>query len=285
MLTILTYNAALQDVRLLKQSVYCPVKYVRERFDILPSILLQINADIIFLQELFHRDLQQDLYKRMEKTYPYVTGFAHSGLKLRLGNELLTLSRYPLSHGKLIRFQAAVAEEKLFTSKGFYHTVLSVLNVGQVDLINFHTTAGGVNAHPEDDRMDNIRSQQIDQILNFVNSLKLVILAGDLNAGPHTSIANYRQVLDAGFFDMSARAKDLAITWDPENPLVKHGKEHQLPAQRIDHIFINAQLAEIVNPIETKIVLDDHHVPTAIGEIPLSDHYGLLVALQSASKL
>jgi len=284
MLTILSYNIALQDVRFLKQSVYCPVKHVRERFDKLPSILLQINAGIIFLQEMYHRNLQQILYNRMKKTYPYVTGFACSGIKLRLGNELLTLSRYPLSQGK-IRFHAAVVEEKLFTSKGFYHTALSLPKLGQIDLVNFHTTAGGVHAHPEDGRMENIRSQQIDQILDYVNSLKLVILAGDLNAGPHTSKTNYKQVLDAGFFDMFAIAKCQCISWDPGNPLVKNGKEHHLPAQRIDHIFINTQLSEIVNPIETKIVLDDHYVQTAIGEIPLSDHYGILAALQIASTI
>ena len=84
---------------------------------------------------------------------------------------------------------------------------------------------------------------------------------------------------------MSAIAKCQCISWDPKNPLVKNSKEHHLPAQRIDHIFINSQLSESVNPIEARIVLDEHYVQTAIGEIPLSDHYGLLATLQIASSV
>lgn len=276
MLSILTFNAALQNIRFFDYSVYCPVKYVSERLTSLTCELLHIDADIMLVQEVFHRDIQDDLYNKLKNHYPYATGFSRSGLKLRLGNELLIFSKLPLSHGRLIRFNNASTEEKLFTSKGFYHTAISITGVGKVELINFHTTAGGIHSHPENQQMEKIRSQQIKQMLTYIKDLKFVILAGDLNAGPHTSTSNYRQVIDANFSDTSSSLNNSLITWDPENPLVTNGSESHLPAQAIDHIFVNKDLSDFMAPTETKVILDKKLLTTPAGRIPLSDHYGLL---------
>lgn len=280
MLSILTFNAALQNIRFFDYSVYCPVKYVSERLTSLTCELLHIDADIILLQEVFHHDIQVYLYDRLKKRYPYATGFSKAGLKSRLGNELLTFSKLPLSRGKLIRFNTASTEEKLFTSKGFYHTAVSMAGIGQVELINFHTTAGGIHSHPEDHRMDGIRSQQIRQMLHYIENMQFVIFAGDLNAGPHTSTKNYKQVMDANFSHTPSSSNNSLITWEPKNPLVSNGNEHHLPAQAIDHIFINKDLSNLMGATETKLILDKNIVTTPIGKIPLSDHYGLLASLE-----
>ena len=99
MFSLITFNAAMLDVRILKKSVYCPVKLVSLRLPHLANGLLELGADIICLQEIFHPDLQHILYNKLKKEYPYVTGFTRRGFKLRLGNELLTFSRFPVSTG------------------------------------------------------------------------------------------------------------------------------------------------------------------------------------------
>ncbi|MFQ5661322.1 MAG: endonuclease/exonuclease/phosphatase family protein [Gammaproteobacteria bacterium] len=284
MLSLLTFNTALQNVRILNHSAYCPIKYVNERLFALTTALLELNADIIVLQELFHRDLQGIFYKMLKRRYPYVSGFAGTGLKFRVDNELLTLSRYPLGRGRLVRFRSAVLEEKIFTNKGFFHTPVSLPGMGNIDLINFHTTAGGLIAHPESARVNTIRAQQIDQILDYVNMSRPVILAGDLNAGPQTSTINYRQVISAGFIDTFSVSAKPAISWDPGNPLVAAGKERHLPAQRIDHIFVNGPLTRLLSPVEARIVLNKTRLTTASGAIPLSDHYGVLAVMQPVAE-
>jgi len=67
MLAILTFNVAVQNIRYFNQPAYWPVKYVKERHAALVSELLQIDADIMLLQEVFHRDIQDGLYDRLKK--------------------------------------------------------------------------------------------------------------------------------------------------------------------------------------------------------------------------
>lgn len=282
MLKIITFNAALQDVRILNRSVYCPLGHIHERLTALAPALLDLDADIVFLQEVFHHKLQHALCQNLAGNYPYIAGLTSRSYGLRLGNELLTFSRYPLDKGNLIRFRQATPEELRFTSKGFYHSKISIPEIGQVDLINIHATAGGVHAHPEDDGMETIRTDQIEQILSYIRSLDRVILAGDLNAGPHTSRRNYQQLLDAGFLDLFAQASAEGVTWDPENPLVANGNEQHLPEQRIDHIFINTALSKSIRPVDAGIVLDKHCATVAGTQLPLSDHYGVLGILDRA---
>ncbi|MBF8268998.1 MAG: Endo/exonuclease/phosphatase protein [Gammaproteobacteria bacterium] len=273
MLSILTFNAALLDVRIFNHSVYCPVASAPERLQRLIPALVSLRPDIIFLQEVFHRDLQQLLIERLAAEFPYVTGCSSRRSRFRLGNELLTLSRFPLTDEKLIRFQRAAPEEKIFTSKGFYHSTVMIPELGQVNLINFHATAGGVHAQPEHDRMENIRSSQIEQILSYIHALDKVLLVGDLNAGPHTSYRNYWQVLQAGYIDTFTTVGGEGYTWDPDNPLVANGGENHLPPQKIDHIFINSALSRLIMPVTATIVLTD-------TDNPLSDHYGMMTTFE-----
>ena len=242
--------------------------------------LPETGADIICLQEAFHRPLQDCLYNQIRHHYPYARGFAPKGFKLRLGNELLVFSRFPLEGGKLIRFNNAVPEELRHTSKGFFHVSVILEDYGKLELVNFHTTAGGRREHPESEKMNAIRAGQIEQLLAYVKPLGRTILAGDLNAGPHSSLQNYRQLDRAGYIDTFNNVPGReGYTWDPANPLVAAGAEANLPPQRIDHIFLHSGLFERARIHNTEIVLKEICVEAG-GGIPLSDHYGILSSLQ-----
>ena len=270
-LSILTFNAALLDVRIFNHSVYCPVGAVHQRTPLIGRALSTLRPDIIFLQEIFHPELQTIICRQLGHEYPYATGRSRPVWQPRLGNELLTLSRFPATGIKMVRFTDAPLEEKIFTSKGFYHSTIELPGLGNIDCINFHTTAGGAHVHPEHDSMDSLRQKQINQILTYTENLERVILAGDLNAGPHTSTKNYQQVLQGGFIDTFSVVNADGYSWDPLNPLVANGKERHLPAQKIDHIFISESLSGLLRPVAAEIVL------TGFKENPaellsLSDH-------------
>ena len=279
MLKILSFNAALQDINIFGKSFYRPVDFIESRLKRLPPALVKQNADFIFLQEVFSQGFQKLIYNALVKQYPYIVGMCKNKYGLRVGNELLTLSRYPIQSNSLIRFKHASREELLFTSKGFYHSSVIHPNLGEIQLINFHTTAGGKEHHPEHPAMEFIRQRQIEQILDYIKGNTPVILVGDLNAGPQTSRRNYQQVLDAGFIDICDNPHDSLLSWDPENPLVKNGLENHLPAQRIDHIFMSEDLHRIHSGIRSNLVLNDSFISGPDFSYPLSDHYGIQAEL------
>lgn len=281
MLSILTINAAIQDIRILGHSIYRPITFINQRLTGLAAQIRQLDPDIVCLQELFHHNLQRQFYRLLEDRFPFVYGFARKGMKLRLGNELITLSKYRLANGAFYRFKDAALEEKIFINKGFYEMNLEIPGTGEFRLINFHMTAGGLRRHPEDPVMEMIRSAQIQQMTNHATLPLPVILAGDLNAGPGASRKNYDEVISAGFGDSFSISGGKGISWDPDNPLIQWHGEYHLPPQRVDHIFINKAAEQIIKPLDAKIVMDQAGIRLTTGtNIPVSDHYGVLVTFK-----
>jgi endonuclease/exonuclease/phosphatase family metal-dependent hydrolase len=211
-----------------------------------------------------------------------MAGLARAGIKTRLDNELLVISKFPLAPGRLVRFRHATMEERLFTSKGFYETDVTLPEAGSIHLINFHMTAGGIHHHPESLRMEQIRALQIRQLLELLEGTQPALLAGDLNAGLETSRSNYDQIINRGFIDAFLDCEGQGVTWDPGNPLVAdHGESH-LPAQRIDHVFMNTSANQLLVPVQGQIVMQDACVSLKGDvQVPVSDHYGVLVCFRT----
>lgn len=285
MLKVITFNAAILDVRFFGRSLHRPVAYVDARLDALALALRQTDADLVFLQELFHPDKQARLCGQLAECYPHVSGLAARGWQRRLGNELLIFSRYPLGEGRLLRFRHAPAEELRHTSKGFYHVCSDLPGLGPVNLVNFHMSAGGKHDHPQSATMESIREKQVQQMTEYLSGRKNVLLAGDLNAGLEVSTQNYRQLTRAGFQDLFVATGASGISWDPRNPLVAMGRESDLPPQRIDHVFTDAALSQRLRLHQAGIVFSDACVSTLDGPVPLSDHYGLAVEMEAHTVL
>ncbi len=279
MLKVLTFNAAMLDVRIFGHSFYRPLDHIDARLTVLAEQLQRFSADIVFLQEVFHHDKQQVLLEQLDHYYPYVCGLARAGLKIRLDNELLILSRFPLGQGVLQRFKKAPAEELRHTSKGFYHIPADIPGLGTVNLLNFHMSAGGKHGHPQSPLMEAIRSEQIQQLVDYCRTLDCVILAGDLNAGPQISKENYQLLLDCGYHDLFSSVGAAGISWDPDNPLVRQGPDAHLPAGRIDHIFADATLLTRLQTDEAGVAFSEALVELAESRIPISDHYAISATL------
>ena len=273
--SIVSFNAAVQDIRLFGRTLYQPVPFPAERLRRIPRALLDLDADIVCLQEVFHRKWRAWLCETLNRVYPHAAGLETGWPGLRVGNELLVLSRFPLSQTRLHRFRAATPEELRYTSRGFLDLAVQIPAIGEVMLVNLHASAGGLREHPESPVMEEIRCRQIDELLKRDIVHRPMLLVGDLNAGPHSSIANYRQVLGSGMIDGCAEAGIEGVTWDPANPLVAGGREAHLLPQRIDHIFINPELAATTVCTGADIVLTEHLVDSGASKLPLSDHYAI----------
>lgn len=207
-----------------------------------------------------------------------MAGLAKAGIKSRLDNALLIVSKFPLASGRFSRFRHAALEERLFTSKGFYKTEISLPGAGTIRLVNFHMTAGGIHHHPESPRMEHLRALQIRQLMDSLEGATPTLLTGDLNAGMESSRANYDAIINHGFTDAFVSCGGTGVTWDPDNPLVANHGENHLPAQCIDHVFLDSSATDMLVAEKGRIVMNDASVSLSNGEkIPVSDHYGVLV--------
>jgi endonuclease/exonuclease/phosphatase family metal-dependent hydrolase len=276
---ILSLNAGLLTI--LGRSI--PSPFVGERLAQLPDQIRNTGADVVLLQEVYGDAARRGIASVLLDLYPHGL-YPRERRLLGLQNGVMTLSRFPAS-GRTILFHDAPLDESLLDSKGFLHSTHLLDDGLKLHILNAHTTAGGLFHHPENPRVNRIRSLQIRQMLCTQAGLPSpVVIAGDMNAGPGVSETNFRQVLDAGFVSIHdlVNGDSAQPTWDPLNPLNSRGPHRNCPPQRIDHVFVRAQDLDsaLLEPISSRICLQDAVVSVNGNQrVSISDHYGIIVEL------
>lgn len=274
-LTILSLNAGLLIYDLIRIPFFTPVPYLKERLLCLPSEILKEDADIIFLQEVYHIKHKKFLERSLKKTYPYFF-YIHKGHKISMENGLVIFSKYLLNETSFVPFQQMRFEEKLFSKMGYLRTSISFSQLPLV-FYNVHFTAGGLLG-PEHKQAEALRAKQINQLMQDLKkySDERSVIAGDFNCGPDVSSANYEALIKEGFINLNTKL----LTWDPLNPLNRNGIHKDCPPQSIDHVFLNKKDFFGLKSYEAWRVFDKPVVKTKQELLTLSDHYGLKVRLQ-----
>jgi len=256
---------------------------VEARAKALGSEIRSMNADIVLLQEIYKRRHCERLCAELRDLYPSAAYDRHR--LFGFPNTLVTLARYEMS-ASLKLFRSAPAHEKLFDRKG---ALLCRFNLGSsthLAVLNIHTTAGGPFLHPESPLVERIRAQQICEIIRITEAEEgIVIVAGDLNAGPDTSRQNFQSMLDANFVSVHDWVHPHASdpTWDPSNRLNANGPHRICPPQRIDHVFVQRSDIErgCLRPLKSYVCLKEEGVIGRDGLMcSVSDHFGLSVELE-----
>ncbi len=210
------------------------------------------GADIIALQEVFRRRDRGFIARALRETHPHV--LAPAPVRSVLGSGLMFLSAVPIRAGGLLPLTRVGMVERGVLWIALEHPLLSGLR-----LTNVHVRAGPAARH----------MAEIGHQLTFAGAQ--AIMMGDFNCGPTVATEAYGRIVEAGFTDAYATAGlPEAPTWDAANPLNKSGRFRLEPSQRIDHVFVPRALAGHVR--EARILF-------RTGNNPLSDHYGLMVAL------
>lgn len=284
-LSILTFNVGLLSIKIYGTALIEPAPYVAERLINLPDALLQADPDIIALQEIYKIEDNKFLISRLMDRYPYFAYSRHKNI-FRIQNGLLFLSKYPIQKSDFILFENGTIDEYFFACKGVLFVKLKESPLGELEIYNTHTTAGGAFYHPENKKVDRIRHKQLKQLLNLTKiGSGLAILVGDFNTGPNVSEENYLEIIQNGFVDCyqsfhKSNDELLEVTWDPKNPLNADGPHKTSPPQRIDHVFISKDMKENLIINEAIILFDSAFVEIRKDfKITLSDHYGLLVKI------
>lgn len=139
------------------------------------SYLKNSGADILVLQEVFHRRAGRELKKQLKETYPYQT---KKGPVTWLGipSGVVFFSKMPILKEKRISFSFSKGSDRL-AKKGAV-LVTFEKNGQQICILGTHLQAGSKKSKRK------IRSSQIDQISNAVkdvDSNSILIYAGDFN--------------------------------------------------------------------------------------------------------
>ena len=193
-----------------------------------------------------------------------------------------------MQNPRFSRYRNQTVLERLLSPRGLLSCEIDLPDLGPCQLINIHTTAGGLIRHPEAPRTESLRRRQIEQTIRIAggNPDCILLIAGDLNAGPEASAGNYEQLSRAGYIDCFTQRPgqdtgEMTITWDPENALNDKGPFPNSPPQRVDHVFVrkaDAGVPVLVTGARIEMTEPVVSLPDGRSVTP-SDHYALVVEL------
>ena len=281
MLSVLTFNTGLTEIRLFGAALYEDVPHVIARAAHLAPALRRVDADIVLLQELVPQRVKKELAAALGDLYPHRAGITEDSRFY--GTGLLTLSRHPIEEASCKPFANQTLEEGLFGPRGMLGCTVRTPGLGRCRAINLHATAGGAYRQRRRQGAPDRRSAQVAEAIDAAGAPfdGTVVLAGDFNSDPATDPTTARRLSAAGFANVAARLPEAARppgTWDPANPLNRDRASGK--ARRVDHIFVRPRAGHGVEASDVRTVLDEPAVPVPNGDaLPLSDHYGLLATL------
>ncbi len=282
---ILTFNAALLEIRLVGRTFFRPIEHIERRLRRMPEFLLDCGADFICMQEVYRKKHKEQLAEGLKSVYPYVT---HDPRNYLVGYDsgLMIFSKVPFKSEHTRRFTNQPVEESLFSKKIALAGIFETEGL-RIAIINSHATSIGFNFKQDDSRIERIRRRQIEDVIHFAAELRrdhscdVVLVTGDYNCGPQISPENYQVFEHFEYIDLYSK-KHEELTWDPEtNVLIQASTVYKnTPGQRVDLIMSDRSIEKHYHGFETQILYRETIVDIGNGQkVPLSDHYGVLTEL------
>ncbi len=191
----------------------------KARWEVILHGIQTLRPDIVAFQELFNRDWAQEVQKR--------TGFSAFAFPEEFCG-LVIYSNYPIVSWELKKLPSSSLEEY---SRYAQWTELRIRDK-KVFVVNTH-----LSWKAEDGAS---RKKQTEEILKLVQEKvgeEAVILAGDLNATPHSQEVQLL-TFEGKFHDLYHRSHgaESGFSWDNRNPYAA-GSGHKMPDRRIDYVL------------------------------------------------
>lgn len=265
-----------------------------QRLTALEQALVNSNADIVCLQEIWSDGFKDRLTHNLNNLYPYsyykpFGDHLHFSAK-QIGSGLLLLSKHPIATSGFEAFGKLTGDDK-FAEKG---VLCALVNVQGTDghypllVLNTHTQAGN------DDGAVLLRSDNISDLVGALNRFKFslpvpdasllpLVVAGDFNVIAETQSGNHageyiflsRELGACRCIDLAAtlypdRAQHPLITSDPQrNTLIPLFDPNDQTPSRLDYLFV----ANIGIEDASFHVYDDWRYGGTKGAVDISDHY------------
>ena len=301
---VITFNTWLLEI--LGNDVASDIPERRER---IIEALIELDADVISLQEVWpvkHRDF---LIEHLSEHYPYcVFDDSKSGFFKLFADGLMIFSKHPIenhaSHASqgcgrpshTLRFSEYTRLDEAFISKGAIHVEIRHPQLGIIDVYNAHLGALNFDVEKNDYNPEHDRAiyEQADEFIYFVQntiSSSQAILAMDLNRhfkmwqngfDSHDILGQEYQSIFAslGAIDTFMQANGFnprttsdIYTYDGRsNPNAAAYIFAGNPPAFIDYIF---SIGDLLQPVESEIIFTQ-----PFREYYLSDHYGLMTSFE-----
>lgn len=280
MFRIATFNIGLARLHLLGQTLREGVPHQATR---LPAICTWLSrneeqVDVWLLQEAYGRDVVAQLAR---STAFRVVAARDSGPD----TGLVMLIRRDIRIGPPAtrQFPAVDWVERFIARKGMQFVDLEV--AGQRFRIgNMHTSYDGRGRQKIAAIAPEVRRRQVGMALDAMADApadRTLVLGGDFNAAATFEPETFGLGAAQGWKDARADAfdwNDAGVTsWSNANPIINGDS----PDQDIDHVWVRPAGPGLT--LHSRHVATGHTVPLPDGQtIPLSDHYGLAVGIDTA---
>lgn len=285
MIRLATYNTGLIRLSLFGKTLFEFAPHVEARVAGVVAEVLGCGADVVALQEVFARQHAQRIAAETQDLYPHQY-FPGSYRPQLLGSGLAILSKFPIVAHCLRNFKSQLADEFWVAPKAFSAVTLAVPGWGMVDVLNTHTTAGGMRHHPESAAADACRLAQLQELMAMAqmleNKAEVQFLLGDLNCGPEASLANYEYLLEQRWIDLVAQGcgrRQPLVTWDPANLLNRDSPHKTSPPQRIDHVLVAQMPGMEAQGVRWFGCVESVQLASGRG-VTASDHFGVCVGVK-----
>jgi endonuclease/exonuclease/phosphatase family metal-dependent hydrolase len=228
-----------------------------QRVDHIANYLISTQADVLVLQEVFHRNASKRLYTILSEHYPFVTSRGKTSL-FGVSSGVVIYSKDSLLTEKQTYFSQHIGSDRL-AKKGAVRAEIE-RSGRRIHIIGTHLQAGGGEKRAE------IRRKQLNRIAKKLidSPAEAVIFAGDFNIERQSS--DFEDMLDILISNSAEPAGDMHTANLPEQNLYPANGDPMW----IDFIMLHQQTnAEIIqyfttNPRYNHLFLSDHNPVYAV---------------------
>ena len=156
-----------------------------DRVSSIGNYLIYSGADVIVLQEVFHRRARKRLLQELDNWYEYHTSLGPTSF-FGVSSGVIIFSKHPIIEEKFVSYSKSKGADGL-AKKG---AVLTKIRFGKQDvhIVGTHLQAGVSSA------AKSVQKSQLAELANAVNLIgdsSIVILAGDFNITPDEKLFAY----------------------------------------------------------------------------------------------
>lgn len=254
---IMTYNVGLLDYKIFNYPFFSNPRHSDKRYVCIPDALIKEDTDIICLQECYDDSHYDFFVNKLKHIYPF-SARVKSNKGLKITNGLVVFSKWEILESLFEEFTSVTLLEYYFGSKGFlYCKINSPLFDQPINIINIHTSSGGIYFTSGSHFVDLLRNNEIDHIFYFIKENNLVentFLVGDFNFDKISRKSTaYEYLLKNFYYDMftdtysNHKIHDASnnnpnnYTWENTNYLNSTNYHKDESSGRLDYVFISSK--------------------------------------------
>ena len=170
------------SIEIVSWNVFLRPAFLRDnqmgRVDSIASYLNDTEADILVLQEVFHRKARKRMVTELSANYPHHTKVGKTSF-LGISSGVMIFSQEEILDEKRVYFKKATKADQLAKKGG----VLAEVNIKgkTIDIIGTHLQAGS------EEKCTKIRKEQIALLKTLaINTQRPTVFAGDFNTHRHS---------------------------------------------------------------------------------------------------